>query len=539
MPRSSTRTFGRDRTGEARAWRRKCSLVELGVCVLALVGVSVAVFGSHIVDGGFYYDDWSHASTYRFDGFYRAALDFWHHVIPGRPILAFLLPVPHATFGFRPELHLALAVALGVLASATFFVFLRELRVEAGHALAMASLALVVPWSDATRLWPTASINNVAVTAYFLGVVAALRALRACGRPALFLHIIASILFLVSVLTYEVAAAAIALGGLLYRGQSRRRRVALRWFADVTLMVVPLAVSLAVTTRVRHVGSLSDRAADVLPFARDSFAMLASAYLPQRFDSTGARLIVLVVVAGVVAWAFLHARRPSADALRRWLARATTAAVGVSSAYVMFLGSGLRPLFAGVDNRINTFAGFAFVVLVYSLVAMAALLIAGRPGRTATLVLALALVLVGSGFIARVRDDVRHFDEATALQADALARLGRALPAPEPGTMILTFGYPAETAPGIPIFWHSWDMSGAVSLTWDDPSLSAVPVYRTSVVCGRQSLYPGELKAEPHGRYGRVVFVDLGSGRTKRIGSQPECYDARRVFRPGPLVKSR
>lgn len=517
-------------------WTR--SLIELSICVITLVGIGLAVFGSHITDGGFYYDDWSRASGYRFDGFWHAALVQWRHVIPGRPILAFLLPLPHALFGLRPEVHLAMAVTLGVLASTGFFVFLRELRLKAPHALAMASLALILPWSDAARLWPTASINNIAVAAYFVGTVTVLRALRASGRQALLLHAVATVLFLVSLLTYEVAAAAIALGGILYFGRAPNRLVARRWVADVALVVVVLAASLVVTAPVRHVGSLSERAADVPHFARECLAMLASAYLPARFDSSRPRMLVLLFVASVLGWALLRARRSELHSLRRWVARAAVAAVGVGAAYVMFLGSGLRPLYAGVDNRVNTFAGFAFVVLVYSVAAIAALLIAGRPGRGATVLLALALILVGSGFVARVRNDIRHFDEATVLQADALARLRRALPAPKSGTTILTFGYAAETAPGIPIFWHSWDLSGAVRVKWNDASLSALPVYRSGVVCNPRSLYPSALRSE-HRRaaYGRAVAVDLPSGRTKRIDSRRDCLQARRIFRPGPLVK--
>jgi hypothetical protein len=522
--------------GERRASRRERSLTELGVCVITLVGLGVAVFGSHVVHGGFYYDDWSNASGYHFDGF-AWVLDKWHGIIPGRPILALLLALPHALFGVRSEFHLFLAIALGVLASTSFFAFLRTLGIEVGHALAIAALALVFPWSDSTRLWATASINNVALIAYFVGTVAVLHGLRTSGRGALLLHAVGSVLFVVSVLTYEVAAAAIALGGILYRGRAPAHRVARRWLADVALVVVLLIASLVLTAGVRPVGSLSQRASDIPRFTREGTSMLASAYLPRSFDSSGAKLLVLGLLAGILACALLRVRRSSAYAIRRWLARAGVAAVGVAAAYVMFLGSGLQPDYSGVDNRANTFAGFAFVTLVYSLTAAATLLVAGRSGRIATLILTLAFVVVSTGFIVRVRGDIHHFDEATVLQGDALARLRRALPAPEPGTTILTFGYPSQTAPGVPIFWAFWDLSGAVRLAWNDPSLVAIPqtAHERVVTCNHDSISTAEFPMKVP--YGRIVFIDLASGSTKHVDSRRDCLRARRVFQPGPLIK--
>ena len=56
--------------------------------------------------------------------------------------------------------------------------------IEPSGPLAISLLSLLFPWSEAARVWPTASINNLAVCAYLLGTVVALDGLRFEGRRA-------------------------------------------------------------------------------------------------------------------------------------------------------------------------------------------------------------------------------------------------------------------------------------------------------------------------------------------------------------------
>jgi hypothetical protein len=193
---------------------------EIALAGAALVVLGSAIFADHVRHGGFYVDDWSIAAAYNFDGWERTSVGEWRHIIPGRPILALLHPLPYALFGLDPSRQLATAAVLAILTSLSFFVFLRAFGFELRHALAMALLSLVFPWADATRLWPTGAMNNVAVIAYFAGSVAAVRALMlwdASRRRAVALHAGAAVLYVVSTLTYQVAGAAMLLSGLLYR----------------------------------------------------------------------------------------------------------------------------------------------------------------------------------------------------------------------------------------------------------------------------------------------------------------------------------
>jgi len=518
-----------------------------------LVVLGFAVLAEHVRHGGFYVDDWSIAAAYHFDGWERTSVDEWRHVIPGRPILALLHPLPYALFGLNPSYQLSTAAVLAMLASLSFFAFLRACGFELRHALAMALLSLVFPWNDATRLWPTGAMNNVAVIAYFVGSVAALRALAlwdADRRRAVALHAGAAVLYVASTLTYQVAGAAMLLSGLLYRARVPWRALRARWLGDVALTVVVLAVSLYFTSRVRDTASLSDRAADLPHFIGQSLTIFASVLVPPRVSSPWAasweitspsagKLVVLAAAFAVVFVAAVRCKRRAEPELRTWLYRAAGGACGVAAAYVMFLGSGLVPLFyPGVDDRTNTLAAFGFVVASYSLVVLAALLIGSGRRAVTAVVVTTATFVIGVGFIQRVREDVRRYDAATVEQRHFLKRLKIALPRPPHGLTIFTFGSRAEVAPGVPIFQYTWDLEAAISLRWNDRSLKGVPIYGQGVSCSGSGVRPLAFGGEPVAAYGRAVFVDVPTQRTQLIGSRRACAWARTSFEPGPSCQS-
>lgn len=524
---------------------------EIAFAGAALLGLAFLVLASHLQHGGFYADDWANAAAYHFEGWWRTSVYEWHHTIPARPILAFLHPLPYALFGDDPTYHLGAAVVVAGLTSLSFFALLRLLGVELPHALAMAVLSLFFPWADSAHLWPTGAVNDVAVIAYFLGSIAALKGLalrHTHRRRAIMLHVVAATFYLISILTYEVAAAAILLSGLLYRTRTSWRALGLRWLADASIVLVTLSISLRVTSRVRHVGSLSERVADVPHFVGGGLTLFASIFVPRTLSSSWAaswdvtsssagKLVVLAAAVAVVCVALARCRRSEERNLRLWLSRGAAGACVVAAAYVMFLGSGLVPFYyPGLNDRTNTFAAFGFVVAAYSLVALVAVLIGAGNDRTPALIIAVGTLLIGFGFIQRVRDDVGRYDSAAAEQRHFLDRLHLALPHPPSGSTIFTFGYPAETAPGVPIFAHAWDTRGAVDLEWNDRSLRAVPVYGPNVSCGPNRISSPRFAKESATAYGRAVFVDVPAGRSRRIRSPGACADARKVFRPGPTL---
>jgi hypothetical protein len=169
---------------------------------------------------------------------------------------------------------------------------------------------------------------------------------------------------------------------------------------------------------------------------------------------------------------------------------------------------------------------------------IAGLLVSERVAAAGAALIALSTLVISATFVARLRADIAHYRSATTLQNDALATLERLLPMPSRGSTIYTFGFAAETAPGIPIFRSTWDLTGAIRLQWSDPSLSALPVYRTGVVCGTSTLHTRQFGTGHASRYRRSLFVDLGRRIVERIDSETECRRATRAFRPGARLLS-
>ena len=513
----------------------------LAVASLLLVAGLLA-YGSYVIHGGFYADDWSNAAGYHFSD----SPKYWNTVsdltgeLGGRPLLAVLLPIPHAVFGVHPGPQLALAVALGVITSWCLYLALRTLSMAPVHAAAISVLALLFPWSDAIRLWATASVNSVAVILFLFGLVLALHGLRRRGRAGLAMHAGADLLYLLSVLTYEVAAAAALLAGFLYLGRAPLASVGRRWLADIAVVFAALLYSLETTVSARHVGSLSERLGDIGDFLREGALLLASALLP--LDSLGrpVQALVLVVAAAIAGAALLRLRRRESGELRGWLRWIAIGLVTIAAAYFMFLGSHLHPRDPGIDTRINLFAGLGYCILVYALLAAASELLLG-PGRRAAVLSAGAALLVAVGYGLLLRDDESDWRRASDLQDQVLAAVDADLPALPRDSTVLTFGHPSHAAPEVPVFNKGWDLRGALRLHTGDPTLRAYPIFRDiAVSCARHRL---EIAGPPtYGRftapYGRLFELDVGAGSARRVTSEAACRRAlpalrRRAFPAG------
>jgi hypothetical protein len=212
--------------------------------------------------------------------------------------------------------------------------------------------------------------------------------------------------------------------------------------------------------------------------------------------------------------------------------------VAIGAAYFMLLGSYLHPLDPGTGTRANVFAGLAYCVLVYAVVATAAELLAGsRPWGPKLTVAVVALIAVGYGV--RTSDDASRWRRASTLQHGLLGSIAPELPRLPPRATLLTFNYPADVSPGVPIFDRSWDLNGAVQLEADDRDLRAYPVYRgVAVRCNRDRLTvqgPGSYGI--HRRpYGSAWFLNVRTGSGERIRTPQACQRALRRFPKGSLL---
>lgn len=520
-------TLSRCTEGPARAE------VLAASAVLLLVGA--ALYGSYVLHGGFYGDDWSVAGEYRLRG-YWTTVGIEHSVLGGRPLSTLLVPLPYVLFGLHPALHLGLALALGIATSLSLFVLLRTLSIAPLHAAAIAVLSLLFPWSDSIRLWITgAVVASVSVCFFLVGLIIALHGLRRRGRAAAAMHGIAVGLYVLSVLTYEVAAAPAVIAGSLYLGRAPRRTAIRNWLADAIAVLVALAYALIATAGHRGVGSLAQRIGDLRRFVRESLLLLASSVFPAGSSSWLLRGLVLLVVSAIIVAAFVHFRRRSQAEPGYWLRIARVATLAIAATYFMFLGSYLHPWTPGGGTRINAVAGLAYCTLAYAIVAIGAHLVFGAERATAVTLVAAVAIAIGYGV--RLLHDESSWRRAGDLQHVLLSRIDRGLPHLPAGSTLLTFGFPAETSPGVPIFDESWDLNGAVELRRDDPSLTAYPVWQgVEVRCGPTTLLvvgPGS-----YGRfivrYGSAFMLDEPTGAHERIDSPARCRRALRTFRPGP-----
>ena len=366
-----------------RRKRRTSRARELAIVGAALVLLCAVAYGSHVFDGGFYWDDWQLAARARYPPL--SSPDFSGPIDLGllryRPLLGLLLPGIHVTLGPHPAAHILLGLALNVLTALCFFALLRELRMAAVPAALMAALSLIFPWSDSMRLWSTAAINSLGVTLYLLGTIAALYGLRAAGRRRRrALGALAVVLVVVAVLTYEVAAAAALFSVFLYAREVPRREAVRRWLVDV-VAVVAAAGFVAVNTprSMEPLPKLIDHGWEILG---QSVTLLARAVEPFGAPPRGIVLgaVAALVTAALVVRARLAAADPARAALGLWLLVAACGAVGVLAGYALLVPADHHylPLAPGVINRINLLAALPYSALVVALSMLAGILALGR-----------------------------------------------------------------------------------------------------------------------------------------------------------------
>jgi hypothetical protein len=523
-------------TRSAPAWQ------ELLAVVVLLSGTGALVYASHIQNGGLYSDDWAFASVAENAGSPFQAFDSLDDVVGFRPLGVISLVARFTLLGEHTKWHMAVVLASTVLLCSVIYLFLRTLRTEPVHAGAMALLVLVCPYADATRLWATGSGANLAISAWLLGVVLALRGLETTDRrKAIALHAAAVTLYLVSLLQYEIAYAAIVGTGLLYLTRAPWRRVLPRSAVDIGVASVAIAV-IAANAAIQHAPSYSHHAKLMLEGGLKIFAAVALPYGTPRTATVLGLLGAVALGAGIVAW-LLPRRAAEQRELVRWLVFAAGGLVLAVAGYVMFVGAieYYSPLTPGLANRTNAIASIGFIGAVYAGAVLAGtLLFRGLPGGR-PLAAATAMAVAGFLFVGyqdRVRDSAAVWDRAYAQEQVVLGAVRTGLPELPSQSVVLTFGHPTVSEnPGLPIFSSPWELRSAVQVVYDDPSLAAYPALPDSqVACEPDGAHftGGGYDATTGAEYGRVYLLDVASGRVQRLRSRRECRAATPQFLPGP-----
>jgi hypothetical protein len=517
---------------------------ELGLCWAVLAFLGALVYLPHVLHGGFYSDDWWNAAStlYRPGGTNLAnAFDFYAEKLTlGRPVIDLLLPLRFIVFETHVKLVLVASVGLAVLAAMLTYAILRVLSVPWQHSLLLAALTIVYPWFDSTRVWDAANIQTVAIVFAAAGFWLALIGL---SRRSWALHLGAALLYLLSVLTYEVTAPVIAAAGIVYVARCGWRRGRGPWAAD--LAVVAAA---AVWNGIHTPKSISGPAGaldHLLEMVPRGGELLARSLSPLgSHPHTTLVLLVLAAILGIGLGAYLlvPTLRSPGWGLGNWLLLAAAGLLVAALGWAIFIPAHpyYTPSIFGVTNRVNGVAGFGLILVVYAAFGVIGSLIGELAGRRSAVTLAVTLglgVSLGAAYVHVLERHIGLWRDAYEMELAGLNGLREIFPRLPHGTTLFVSGYPANVTPGVPIFATTWDLRGAVQVTYADYTVRAYPVTEeVEFRCRARGMVPsGGEEVEPLAPYGTARLVDLETGRHLTPRDRSQCLAARPRFEPGPL----
>jgi hypothetical protein len=520
---------------------------DLALSSLALLALGVLVFLPHMRHGGFYLDDWSNAAgtLYPPGGGDGNAFKYFSELTLYRPVLVLYVPLTYLVLGTHMHLLLALAVALAVLVAVNLYAILRLLGVPRVHAWIICALTVVYPWYDSTRFWETADQATVALVFLTGGLWMALVGLR---RGSLRLHVLAALLYLLSILTYEVALPLIAVLGGLYWLRAGWRAARLRWGMDL-IAVVAGGLWVGLQTK-RESRGLSADLTHLKQIVSSGGTLLGRTAIPWGEPATTLALVLIgaILLGGlcVVSWRrSLLADRFGASS---WLLLAAAGLLVAALGWIMYIPANpyYTPSVYGFTNRVNALAGFGLVIAVYGtvgvLVATTAELLGSRAGKVAGVITAVLGLALGIAFVKVLERHGRIWDAAYRAEAAGISVFKTQFKSLAPETTLFVSNYPAYESLGVPIFSTGWDVNGMVELQYRQRSLAAYPLLPgLSIRCTTTTVSlagPGAEGSENPVPYGHAQFLNVGSGHHVAPSNKRECESLSRSFVPGPLYLS-
>lgn len=510
----------------------RLSRSEILLSAALLTALGLAIYLPHIVNGGWYIDDWIFIAQMSEAG---DVLNAFQVISAGshRPGLAISLSLFHAIGQQNPEAYLTIGALLAAAQGWLFFLAMRTLRLRPAIAATAAVIFLVLPVVDSTRLWLAAFPIQVAGILYLLGVLTALRGIaNTTGRRAVAWHAGAAVFYLAAVLTYELVAGLIVVTALLYVAQAGWRPALRRWPADLASVALALAIIAprAADDREAHtsLSFLWDRAGQTLTQGETVFRWL----LPWH-DVLAGQVGLILLLVGVLGAGIAIGRRDETGAgLATWTKIAGIATVFSLAGLVMLLPADpyFVPRISGMGNRTGAFAALGAVPLLIALIVipvggLGVLLRRPRVG------LALAAVLVlatGLNLAARELRQQEPWADSWRQQKETLNAIDQALGGELPANAaIVSFGHTTFILPAdVSVFAYSWDLRGALWETYDRPDVRARP-WELGAVCEPAGMtFADEVDTPETERsfgYGRLIFVDATTRRATRIRSQAAC----------------
>jgi hypothetical protein len=529
---------------------RSFTATELGFALILLGFVALLALYPRIRHGGFHLDDWANAAVaLRPPGsadLGKAISEFATYTLY-RPVLVLYVPLTYVVFGMHMHLHLAFAALLAVMAATALYGVLRTLDMPWLHAGLISALAILFPWSDATRLWVTADLVTLSTLFMLTGLLLALQGLR---RGSWRWHAWAAPLYLLSILTYEITLPVIACFGVLYWLRSGWRAARWRWLADLGAVA---AGAIWVGTQTDRTTSDPSGTLEHLGQVIEGGGMvLGRSGLPIGSQATTLVLLCLaaILAAGCGAYLALPGRFASTSGwgLRNWLWLILGGVAVAALGWVMLVPSTeayYTPNILGESNRINGASGLGLILIVYGAFGVVGTL-AGQFGPRrrwlAPAVTVLLGVVLAAAYTHTLRRHIDLWNRAYSAEAQAIERTKELIPDPPHGTTIIAGSYPQYQAPGVPILASTWDYDGMVKMAYNDFSMSAVPVLEyIDMNCRPQGLVLAqEGKALVTVHYGAMRMVNLATGENTAPRSRAECLRAVNSgsYVPGPTYLS-
>jgi hypothetical protein len=506
--------------------RREVVVAAALLCLLAAL-----VLGSYVTRGGYYSDDWVVESLVRFPA-HGGILGTLHgfDFVRYRPGLYVYTPLAYKLFGMHMRFFLAWTLLCSIALSTAFYVFLRYFRLGRLEAGAAAALVLVFPYSSSTRLWSGLSIMDITITLYLVGTLIVLRALSGRSQHARLLHVVGFAVVMASVMTYEIVAPAVLLSVLWYLQVTTWRRAVVRWLIDV---VAAVAILVFITSgRQQTVGGIGAQLHHVRVMAEQGADLWSRVLVPYGIVPTRLAFGALLVVTAVSAIVALSLPRaaPARRELLRWLAVLGAGFVATAVAYAMFVPADVyySPGSLGIGDRTNAFAGLGWVVMLVAVARLLAILAFRDLARSRLVIaaaVALALAVVGAGYIDRLRTESDAYAASYHDQQVVLDTMRTTLPRPPHGSTIFLVRNIPWTALGVPVFVQPWDLIGALKLVYNDGTLAGYPIAAPYAVmhcnAGTVSITPAAYGAPV--RYGKAFVTDMGTQTTTPLVNRATC----------------
>ena len=477
------------------AWRMRKMRVGAGAEVSAMVAIvallAAVAYGVRVNAGGFSYDAWTFGVRYLhqlYGGSVGAPLA---PIGSHRPLYGLIANAFIAALGLHSVLYFVVGEALLGVMALSAYAFLRALGLRPVNAAPIALLGWLFPFADSVHMIATWSIDSVGVTFYFFGATAALWGLRTSRWRAALLHGIAVLLYVSSVLTYEIALVPILMSALLYRTAvpwSRALRIGLIDIAAVgPLVFVIMSATSTSVSQAYPLLSLDGSLHHGIEIAAQAVALLGLAIFPP-----GAAVVTRTTVAVCGSLAFLAAATLAAASIRlawqgrntveltQWLRIAVAALMSLVVSYAIFVPNVTyyHPLGHGDVNRMNILAAFCFAAWVCAIANVWGVVISSAlrlPQARTTIALALTTV-VGALYVVGDRADASRWTSAIKRQQAILAAVHRAFPRLPRGSTVLLEGEEAENkvSPGIYAFFLSGgDFGSALEVSYRELSLRA------------------------------------------------------------------